>query len=109
MGCGIVYNIAKNQEFMKSLLQLVFNTGKRVFILAILSFALGFVFTAHGQSIVYIDPSYSGGSNDGSIDHPYIHWSNIPGYPDNLTDNTSYLQKRGTKDTINSNIHPYQN
>ncbi len=53
-----------------------------------------------GQSVVYIDPSYSGGSNDGSSDHPYTSWANIPKF----SDNTSYLQKRGTYDTIPEQI-----
>jgi chitodextrinase len=94
---------------MKKNSQLPSIKGKFIFLIAILSFGFGFIYRAQAQSIVYIDPSYVGGQNDGSSAHPYVHWINVPGYPDAFLNNTSYLQKRGTKDSINANLHPYQN
>lgn len=51
----------------------------------------GFSPQLRAQATVYIDPTYTGGSNDGTLAHPYISWANIV-----FNDNTSYLQKRGT-------------
>jgi len=50
-------------------------------------------------AVVYIDPTYTGGQNDGSLEHPYTSWTSIAGY----SDNTSYLQKRGTTCNLPNN------
>jgi chitodextrinase len=60
----------------------------------------GLAYTSNCQTIVYIDPTYMGGSNDGSSAHPYTSWANITTF----TNNTSYLQKRGTTCNITSPI-----
>ena len=55
--------------------------------------------TLYGQTInntVYINPDYTGGSNDGTITHPYTSLLNAT-----ITNNTAYLINRGTTDVFN--------
>lgn len=53
-------------------------------------------FHAFAQDTVYIDPSYAGSTQNGKIETPYKSWKKITSFKDN----TAYLQKRGTIDTI---------
>jgi len=56
--------------------------------------------TPGNSAIVYIDPTYAGGSNDGSLAHPFTSWASITSF----SDNTMYLQKRGTICNITSTL-----
>ncbi len=51
------------------------------------------VFTAftYGQTTVYIDPSYTGSTQNGTLQNPYKSWSSIT-----WTNGTTYLQKAST-------------
>lgn len=46
----------------------------------------------YGQETIHIAPDYTGGSSDGSIEHPYVHWKEV--LP--LQAGNTYLQKRDT-------------
>ncbi len=57
------------------------------------TFLLLLVITAfsYGQTTVYIDPSYTGSTQNGTIQNPYKSWSSVT-----WTNGTTYLQKAGT-------------
>jgi chitodextrinase len=69
-----------------------------------LVFAFGIGIDVKCQSTVYIDPSYTDGNNDGSLQHPFKSWKDITDFQDYVF----YAQRRGTKDTINGSIFLYQ-
>lgn len=60
--------------------------------------------TKANSDTIYVDPTYVGGNSDGSITAPYNSWDDIQEFKDS----TAYLQKRGTKCTINKHIGLYR-
>jgi uncharacterized protein YjdB len=58
---------------------------------------LFFVYSGFSQDTIYIDPSYSGGTENGSITYPYNSWGDFSIESDN-----AYLQRSGT--VSNENI-----
>jgi len=55
--------------------------------------------TTNTANTIYIDPTYSGTEN-GSITNPYNSWTDIT-----FQNNTTYLQKRGTTQTISASLY----
>ena len=85
---------------MNSISKIFYNTGgKSIFFILLFTCLVPFSESMMAQDTVYIDPSYSGPGSDGSFSKPYKSWSSVT-----VTDNTSYLQRRGTSATISSQV-----
>jgi len=50
------------------------------------------------QTTFYIDPTYSGSPQNGTIENPYSSWTQFT-----ITNGNTYLQKRGTTFTTSGN------
>jgi hypothetical protein len=83
-------------------LRTTYANPKLVLLIVILIFLYGAV--AFSQSNVYINPlNENDPMEDGSLAHPFDSWADII-----IQDNTSYLQMRGTSDTISTRISVYR-
>jgi chitodextrinase len=69
-------------------------------IAAFILLSIFLVINIQGQTIVYIDPDYTGGGSDGTSAKPWTSWSQITSY----NSSTSYLQKRGTTCTLSTPV-----
>ncbi len=75
------------------------NTGRQIKMTFILFILLVFSITSIAQTTYYIDPTYSGQTQNGTIGNPYNSWSKV-----NFVNGNSYLQKRSTTASITQSI-----
>lgn len=77
---------------------------KRLLLALPLAFAL--LQSVSAQETIHIDPEYTGTDSDGSLEHPYVNWTQMGTTDDviSTTDGNTYLQKRGTSCDITARI-----
>lgn len=69
----------------------------RTHVLALIITALAF--TSYAQVTVYVDPSYTGSQQNGTIQYPYKSWTSVT-----WTNGNTYLQKAGTTYTTSGSL-----
>lgn len=69
----------------------------------IVLFVLVVQLTVFSQTTIYIDPTYTGSTQNGTITNPYHLWSQAT-----ITSGNTYLQKRGTTYNMTGNIWVFQ-